>query len=241
MTYPHEIVTVVGRTGSGKTQLLAKFVGARHKRRITIDLLGECVALYPEAIRADSLVKIVRVMELLHKNDVDEWHIVASIDVPEVGQLLQLLTPTGSGSAYSLSAVWGGIALEIFELDLVAPVDRSNAATREAIRTAYARGRHYGLSILAATQRPHMIDRIATAQSTHVVTFQMHEPADLKFLKNVGGQRFAELARVGLQQYQSAWYDAKTGIIRILSQDYEHWRELPSESAPVVGKHKLGT
>lgn len=238
MTYNHEIVTVVGRTGSGKTQLIADFVGARHPRRITVDLLGECVKLYPDAINAKSLAQIIRVMQRLHEANVTEWHIVASVDVPEVGQLIKLLAPTGTTSDYSLSAVWGGIALEIFELDLVAPVDRSEVSTREAVKTAFARGRHFGLSLLCATQRPHMIDRIATAQSSYVVTFQMHEPADLQWLERVGGKRFAELARTGLAQYESAWYDARAGTIRTLSADYTRWRELPAVESPHKGKHK---
>jgi energy-coupling factor transporter ATP-binding protein EcfA2 len=232
---PHEIVIVVGRTGSGKTQLLARLIGARHKRRITIDLLGECVELYPRALRARSVAQIVELMRRLHKADINQWHIVASIDVPHVGDLLALLCPTGTASDTSLSAAWGGIALEIFELDLVAPVDRSEKSTRAQIKTAYARGRHYGLSILAATQRPHMIDRISTAQATHVVTFQMHEPSDLKFLNDVGGKVFAEIARTGLEQYESAWYDARSGVIRVLDASYTKWREIPRE-----GKHELG-
>lgn len=237
---PHEIVTIVGRTGSGKTQLLAKLIGPRHKRRITIDLLGECEKLYPNALKARSVEQVIKGMAKLHAADVMEWHIVASIDVPDVGKLVHLLCPTGTASGRSLSAAWGGMALEMFELDLIAPVDRSEKSTREAIKTAYARGRHYGLSILAATQRPHMIDRIATAQSSYVITFQMHEPADLQFLERVGGKRFSELARVGLKQYESAWYDARTGLLRVLSADYKTWREIPRDGVAERGNIKRG-
>jgi len=231
---PHEIVTVVGRTGSGKTQLIAQHIGPRHARRITLDMVGECAALYPHAHKADSLAKVLRLMRAFHEHSVSRWHIVAALDVKEIGKLVRILAPTGSGAKHSLAAAWGGIALEIFELDLVAPVDRSEAATREAIRTAYARGRHFGLSILAATQRPHMIDRIATAQSTYVVTFQMHEPNDLAWLERVGGKRFAEAARVGLGQYESAWYAARTGDMYALSADYRDFRPIALAKPPAV-------
>lgn len=224
MTLPHEIVTVVGRTGSGKTQLIAKYIGPRHARRITLDLVGECAALYPSAASARSLAAVLRLLRAYHEHNVTRWHIVAALDVKEIGQLVRLLCPTGADANTSLAAAWGGMALEIFELDLVAPVDRSEPATREAIRTAYARGRHFGLSILAATQRPHMIDRIATAQSSHVVTFQMHEPADLSWLEKVGTKRFAEIARTGLREYESAWYLARVGTLLTLSADYATWR-----------------
>lgn len=219
----HEIVTVVGRTGSGKTQLIAKHIGPRHARRITVDLVNECRKLYPHAVTARTLADVVRLLRAFHERSVNQWHIIAALEIRDVGKMIQMLAPTGTQAEFSLAAAWGGIALEIFELDILAPVDRSEPATREAIRSAYARGRHFGLSILAATQRPHQIDRIATAMASHVVTFQMHEPADLQFLERVGGKRFAELSRTGLEPHQSAWYVARTGEILTLTADYKHW------------------
>lgn len=221
---PHEIVTVVGRTGSGKTALIARKIGPRHARRITLDMVGECRALYPRAAHAAGLPDLVRILRSLHEHHVPAWHIVAQLGTREIGELIRLLAPVGTASEYSLAAAFGGVALEIFELDIIAPVDRSERDTREAIRNAYARGRHYGLSILAATQRPHQIDRIATAQSTYVVTFQMHEPADLRWLEAVGGKRLAELARAGLAPYESAWYNARSGTLHVLDRTYRHWR-----------------
>lgn len=223
---PHEIVTVVGRTGSGKTALLAKKIGPRHGRRITLDMVGECRALYPRAAHAVGLQQVVRILRSLHEHHLREWHIVAQLGTREIGELIKLLAPIGAAHEYSLSAAMGGVALEIFELDIIAPVDRSERDTREVIRNAYARGRHYGLSILAATQRPHQIDRIATAQSSYVVTFQMHEPADLRWLESVGGKRLSELARVGLAQYESAWYNARTGELFTLDRTYTKWRKV---------------
>lgn len=229
---PHEIITVVGRTGSGKTQLIARHVGPRHPRRITLDLVGECAALYPSAAHARTLRRVLALMRAFHDKGVERWHIVAALDNREIGQLIRALVPTGQDAAVSLSAAWGGIALEIFELDLVAPVDRSNPDTKDAITTAYARGRHYGLSILAATQRPHRVDRIASSQSSHVVSFSMHEPADLRFLERIGGKRFAQLAHTGLAQYESAWYDARAGRTFKLSADYRTLRELTEDAQP---------
>lgn len=223
---PHEIVTIVGTTGSGKTALIAEHIGPRHARRITCDLVGECRKLYPDAIHLTAFAQLFPVLRRLNDHGVDRWHIVAQFTVAEIGKLITALVPTGPDASRSLSLAWGGLALEIFELDLVAPVDRSEEATRLAVKTAYARGRHFGLSILAATQRPHMIDRIATAQSTYVVTFQMHEPHDLAFLKRCGGSAFAELARTGLRQYESAWYATRLGELYVLSADRETMRRI---------------
>ncbi|MBX3704589.1 MAG: hypothetical protein KF822_12510 [Steroidobacteraceae bacterium] len=222
-TLPHEIVTVVGRTGSGKTQLIARLIGPRHPRRITLDMVGECRKLYPRAVRVTDLAALVMLLRKLHEHNVSEWHVVASLSLADIGALLRLLAPAGEGAEYSLSAAFGGVTLEIFELDVIAPVDRSERETREAVRNAYARGRHYGLSILAATQRPHQMDRIASSQSSYVVTFQMHEPADLRWLEKVGGKRFAEIARSGLKDYQSAWYAVRSGTVMLLHADYKTW------------------
>lgn len=228
---PHEIVTVVGTTGSGKTALIAQVIGPRHRRRITLDTVGECARLYPRATPAHGLVQLLQLLRAFHEHDAFAWHIVASLSVKETGELLRLLAPTGPTAGHSLAAAWGGLALEIFELDIIAPVDRSERQTSEAIRNAYARGRHYGLSMIAATQRPHQIDRNVTAQSTHVVTFQMHEPADLKWLERVGGRRFAQLARGGLPRFGSAWYHTRSGELYTLDPGYRAFTAVPREGA----------
>lgn len=229
---PHEIVTVVGRTGSGKTKLIAEVIGPRHERRITLDMVGECATLYPRAVTVTRLRDLVTALRALHDAHAHTWHLVASLTPDEIADLLQLLAPAHGGPELSLSAAWGGIALEVFELDLIAPVTRAGKRLPAAVMNAYARGRHYGLSILGATQRPHQVDRMATAQSSCVVTFGMHEPHDLAFLERIGGRTFAELARAGLPEYCSAWYFARTGQIWTLARDYRTWAAAPAPARP---------
>jgi hypothetical protein len=228
---PHEIVTVVGRTGSGKTQLIAKLIGPRHPRRITLDLVGECATLYPSATKVQSLPDVVRTLRAWHDANVNRWHLVAALTHDEIADLLQLMAPLQGGAPYSLAAAWGGITLEIFELDMIAPVTRIGKRLPVAITNAYARGRHYGLSILGATQRPHQVDRMATAQSSVVITFGMHEPHDIAWLERIGGRRFGEVARQGLRDYESVWYFARTGDMWTLDKAYRQWQAVPRDNA----------
>lgn len=223
---PHEIITVIGRTGSGKTQLIASELGPRHARRITFDLTGECSDLYPLAHRAIGLAKVYDALARWGAARCDRWHLVAVLTHEEIGRLMWALCPLYDGNSVSLAELWGGVCIEAFEVDRVMPVSRTGGATRDAFANAYARGRHVGLSLLCATQRPHQCDRIITSQSHYVMTFAMHEPNDVKWLREVGGRWFGEVAQNGLAQYESAWYDAGDGVIHLHDRNYQLVRSL---------------
>jgi hypothetical protein len=236
MKLPHEIVTVVGRTGSGKTRLLATHVGPRHRRRISVDLTGECEALYPHAYRATSLAKFYRALKVWNDQDVNDWHVVVVLDHAHLAQLVWSLCPRYDGKTRGLASAWGGVALEVFEVDVLMPVNGSGGGVGLAMRNACARGRHEGLSLLCATQRPHQCDRILTSQSHVVASFAMHEPSDTKWLKDVGGARFAAIARGGLRQYESVWFHAGTGALTMHDAGYNLVRTIgPHEAAHPEG------
>ena len=156
--------------------------------------------------------------------EVTSWHVVAVLTNEEVGLLLWKLCPIYDGTTPSLAELLGGVCLEVYEIDVLAPVNGSNRETSKAMRNAYQRGRHAGLSLLCATQRPSQCDRVVTSQSHAVITFRMHEPRDLLYLRDVGGQRFADEARV-LGRYWSAWYHAESGKIIVRDPDYRAVRE----------------
>jgi DNA helicase HerA-like ATPase len=48
------------------------------------------------------------------------------------------------------------------------------------------RGRHAGISLLAITQRPHLIDITLRAMKTEAITFRMDEPRDVSYLEDWG-------------------------------------------------------
>jgi len=228
---PHEIITVIGRTGSGKTRLIARRLGPRHARRITLDLTGECEGLYPLAHRAIGLAKVYDALARWGAARCDRWHLVAVLTHEEIGRLMWALCPLYDGSSVALAELWGGVCVEAFEIDVLMPVSRAGGNVRNAFANAYARGRHVGLSLLCATQRPHQCDRIITSQSHYVITFAMHEPRDVKWLSDVGGQRFAAIAQTELARYHSVWYEAAGGAIHVHDADYQLVRSLDPHQA----------
>jgi len=217
---PHEIVTVVGRTGCGKTQLIAKRLGPRHARRITLDSTGECEELYPRAFRAFGLTQVLDALESWHAADLRAWHLIATLTHEEVGKLVRVLAPPYDGQSPSLSLGLGGVCLEMFEVDMYVPNSGSGNDTGRALLHAIVRGRHVGLSILGATQRPSQCHRSLTSQSHYVVSFAVHEPRDKKWLQEVGGDRFAEIAAGELGEYESVWLNTRTGEITVRDRRY---------------------
>lgn len=210
---------VVGRTGSGKTQLIAKILGPAHPRRITVDATGECRRLYPNALTVHSIAEAAAALRFWMTKGFREWHLVVALEPDQVGALVAMLCPVYDGKTPAIAAALNGVALECYELDAYMPVSGMNGELSRAWRTAFARGRHVNLSILGATQRPHQVDRMATAQAQLVVTFAMHEPADVKWLRDVGGERFATIAR-NLAPYHSAWYWANDGRVELRDDRY---------------------
>jgi hypothetical protein len=226
----HQIAIVVGRTGSGKTRLIAELLGPDHERRITIDATGECRALYPNAYHVHGLADAYSAMQLWIERKITVWHLVAALQPDDVGRLVTRLCPVYDGRTGAIATALGGVSLECYELDAYMPVSGAGSELTGAWRNAFARGRHVGLSILGATQRPHQINRMATAQAHQVITFAMHEPNDMRWLRDVGGERFAKLAR-SLDKYHSAWYVTDSGVIEHRDQDYQVIRTIaPDET-----------
>jgi len=197
-----EITVVVGRSGSGKTHLIAKHFGPRHPRRITLDATGETKRLYPHAVHAMGLDQAIAVLRRWLEEGHRRWHLTIGCTEAEAALLVQTLCPIYDGSAVSLAEAFGGVALECYELDTFMPVNQAQYS--RPWRTAFLRGRHVGLSLLTATQYPALIDRAATSQATRVCTFALHEPAQLAYMRELVGPQFMrEVQR--LEKFHSLW------------------------------------
>jgi hypothetical protein len=107
------------------------------------------------------------------------------------------------------------MAIECAEIDILAPV--SGGPQSAAVTDAIARGRHVQLSFLLATQRPHQCQRIISAQADAIYSFRMHEPRDLKFLKDSATPEYAAIVRQ-LGAYEVAKYDAATGATVVINR-----------------------
>lgn len=214
----HEITIVIGRTGSGKTQLIAREIGPSFPRRITFDSTGECRKLYPDAFYAYGLEQAFSAMAFWRRHDMQHWHLVLACQPSEAAQLMAKLVPVHDGRTLSVAEAFGGLCVECFELDIYAP--NHLGAENQAWKNAFLRGRHVGCSLLVATQRPQLVDRVATSQAGRIITFAMFEPAELKYLEGAGGSRFRDLAQ-RLPRFHSAWLHKDTWRIEHRDSDYQ--------------------
>lgn len=170
-----ERAIAVGMTRSGKTYTLRRIFIDRYPRVLVNDRIGEWKD-WKGAHHAVGLDETLALLEAAAKRRT--WRIVTSgLEEEELASLARLLVPPGgpyTGYAYAV----GGMALALDEADETA----RQGAAREVL-AMWNRGRHAGLSIFAATQRPSGVARIVTAMSRWVIVCQLGEPADLRYLQ----------------------------------------------------------
>ena len=235
MPAPREITVVVGKSGSGKTQLIAKHIGPRHPRRITFDATGETRELYPAAAHVFGAVEAAQVLALWLSRRLRHWHLCIGGTAADAARVVSALCPLYDGKRYALSSAFGGVAVECFELDAFAPNNGfAGDGAGAAWRTAFLRGRHVGLSLLVATQYPALVDRAATSQAGRVITFALHEPRQLDYMRQLGGPRLAEAVKV-LPPYESLWVTQSPWSIARRDRNYRLRNYLVPPALPVSG------
>ena len=171
---PSARVLVTGSTGSGKTSVLRALFLPRFPRVIVLDFLGTEWQHYirPE-MTATTVGQLLTLLRRVRRES--RWTILCQWpeDSPATAWLVNFLQPVAGRPSF-VAAV-GGICLYNDEIDLLAP---AGSATPE-VKTLWSRGRHVGLSILAASQRLPHIHRVVSAQSQFLGICQQHEPRDL--------------------------------------------------------------
>ena len=81
----------------------------------------------------------------------------------------------------------------------------------EYFRKIIRYGRHKGIGVVGISRRPAALPREVTSQSTYIISFQQHEPRDIKYLTEfvpVEPEKFSNLPRF---EYLS--YNTDTGKI----------------------------
>lgn len=216
---PREISVVVGKSGSGKTRLIARHFGPVHARRITFDATGETRELYPRAAHVFGAGEAAKVLAAWLSRRVRRWHLCVGASAEDAARIVSALCPLYDGTRLALATAFGGVAVECFELDAFAPNSTGLNPVGAAWRNAFLRGRHVGLSLLVATQYPALVDRAATSQAGRVVTFALHEPRQLDYMRQLGGARLAEAVRL-LRPFESLWVNQTPFSIERRGPDY---------------------
>ena len=202
------IRVVLGRRGSGKSSLLMRWAD-EFPRVLVLDDLHE-YAPTGEDEADDYAYTLEDAIEQLRTGAQAEppWIIYAGIDAEQYPALIAYLMPAQAGAKGYAQAV-GGVCVVCGEADQLAP---NHAGIDSRVKAMLHRGRHYGLSLLAATRRPTEMHRDVTGLADIVATFAMHEPRDVRWLEQSGGQSFAVVAQQ-LSAFEYATYATDTGRV----------------------------
>lgn len=191
-----ERVAFLGVSGSGKTELARRRYIRHAPRVLVVDQTGEWRKNYPHWQRATGLEETRRTLAGILRQDAQRWQLITYLKAYEVEDLAALLIPVGDVYEKSPVRAFGGFAMYLDEVDIVLPA----SGVSEEMRSLYRRGRHAGLSIWSATQRPGSTSKEITANATAVHIFPLHEPGDVKYVDDLVGKE----QRVKLMEWNKA-------------------------------------
>lgn len=211
MKRENEIVFVTGPKGSGKSYLIDEYFTTHAPRVIRLDFVGDVAEKYPDMPEAVGYDELLSTLRGFNRDRLPRWSVVAVFPehrMHELPTLFAKLVPPyeGRGRAGGISRAFGGIALECTECDIILP--NANSAATGAARNMLKRGRHEGLDLYLATQRPAECNRLCTAMADYTIALHTHEPRDLDYLSRGVGEDFAAMVRA-LPEYHSAWFRRK--------------------------------
>ncbi len=178
-----EHMAIIGRTGSGKSKLLARLIEARGWRII--------VRTKPDDVeyRAARVVSTLRGLE----RDRDGRAYV--------------LDPAYDDQASEIWATleWayrsGGWAVAIDECYYVTEL---GADMERQIKKLMTQGRSLRITMVNGTQRPVDVPRFVISEASHVIAFGL-EGRDAKIVRDAAGERLAD-AVANLRRYEFAWW-----------------------------------
>lgn len=183
---PSERDACFGPTESGKSHLLRVWA-RKHPRQLVLDATGEWSEMAEPGRRVEYAEDMGQLREKLREcaKAPGKWRVVISTEVLTQGkgenleQLVQLLAPVYKPGRVSFTRSVGGLALIFDEAYEVCSHGRSHI-----VRPLWLRGRHNGLTILAASQRAADVGRMVTSQSGRVAITSTSEPIDLAYWKS---------------------------------------------------------
>lgn len=215
-------VAIFGATGSGKTHLLRRLWLARTPRQLILDATGEFIR-EPGVIGVSSDADLRRA--LYRQASRRDWRIAIPDDAVDLEALSGLLLPPFGSGRRSLSEAVNGLALVLDEAYQSCPHHAP-----PYIVNLFRRGRHAGLSIYAASQRPADVGRFVTAQAQWLAVCQTHEPNDLTFFRRTLPP--AVSARIeGLEEHEALLFDVRRRLAYRLDAAGQVAEQIPTSAA----------
>lgn len=208
-------VIAVGRTLSGKTEWVWRRYVRREPRVLIIDpgewrvkhqrgaIPNAMVVSGADGIR-DALLEVAETRQ-------SHWCIIADADRDELEEVQELLIPAGRWEESPVPRL-GGMAIFMDEVDISIPLRDSRLAGFNR------RGRHVGLSVYMATQRPGSVNKEATSMADWIGILSLDEVSDVKYLRDRLGREKADkaLAWANSGQYRAALFHPPTGQLWLL-------------------------
>ena len=173
---PSARVTVLGATGSGKSVYLRQAWWPRAPRLLVVDHIGEYAAQLG-AVGLDQTLALLR--EHAH---VRTWRLFAGLVPEEIDELAAILLPYPNLQASPALAL-GGMAISVDEVDRVI-----GFGAGAGLRDLWRRGRHVGLTVFAASQRPANVSKEITSMSDALALLHIHEPSDIDYMRDLLGK-----------------------------------------------------
>jgi len=177
---------VFGRTGSGKTEWLARRWLVQCPRLLIFDETCEWRRRAPNAVFVDGPAATLDALRAVA--DHPRWQIITDCEPPEETEtVVAALMPRGKYDR-SYPALVGGMAMLIDEADQVIGMHPSRV-----LRAPFRRGRHAHLSTFVASQRPNLSKEM-TSQCDFIAVLAIHEPNDLEYFGDLMGKEEAAKA-----------------------------------------------
>lgn len=206
-----ERVFACGVTESGKTEFLIRRFLPRVSRLLVVDQTGEWAEREPHAPYAFGYEDTVRQLGALSTRD--RWRLIASLEQDEMIELTERLLVPIPNPRTGLPAAIGGMGILLDEVDVLCPAGRAPVPLTHLWR----RGRHVGLSVYAATQRPANVSKEATAMCRYIAVLRTSEANDVDYLARRMGREVVEQALrvVNRQRYTAFLWDVErhTGFL----------------------------
>lgn len=194
-------VIATGRTMSGKTEWIWRRYLRHVPRLLIVDTIGEWSSTRAASLEhARHVTGVQATLQALHDAaEFRSWCIVADLDRDETVQVADILAPRRITD--SPVPALGGMAIYLDEVDLMVPLGDSRLAG------LWRRGRHVGLSVYAATQRPASVNKEVSAMVDVYALLPLDEVRDVAYLR----QRFGrDMVDRGLAWANSGPYRVAT-------------------------------